>query len=115
MSVFVVHKPGSRPLNLVPAAQFGHLEFMFEADEQTSLTPSASMQQAKAFLRNHNYGPQDHLCWAGGDPASLVIVAGAMFEQGRVINWLRWERAMRDADGGRGRGGFYIPTELRVR
>lgn len=116
MTVFVIHKPlppreGRASLDLTPAAEFGHVEFIFNAGEQTSLSVGQSTRKAYALLTEKKFGPKDHLMWAGGDPCSLVIVTMLAARIAGCVNWLRWERE-RFPEPGKPRGGFYMPVTI---
>lgn len=124
MTVFVVHKPrpprSDRPgeaRDLTPAAEHGHVEFIFEPSEQTSMMPGQAIRKCRQVLDAKNFGDNDLLVWAGGDPASLLIAGGVMLDMNRgTLNYLRWERE-RIAPGeqlARARTGFYMPAKIKV-
>jgi hypothetical protein len=116
MSVFVVQMPKPGPRGYVydisPALQFGQPIYVFDAQDQPGLTPVPSMFHALKVLKD--FGDDDYLLWAGGDPAGLAIaaLAAGRANKGR-FKFLRWERE-RDNEGKRNGRGFYIPIVLSL-
>ena len=120
MTVFIVQKPrvggarGAKPYDLSPAMEFGPLAYIFEGDDHPGLTPGPALRKAQKVLSD--FGDDDFLCWAGGDPAGLTIatLAAASVNQDQ-FQFLRWER-YRGGDGHRVPGaGFYTPVTISLR
>jgi hypothetical protein len=96
MSVFVIQKPrpgGVKKItyDLSPALDFGTFVYIFESSDQPGLTPVPAMHKALKALQD--FGENDYLLWAGGDPCAFAIgVMAAANANNGVIQFLRWER-----------------------
>ncbi len=120
MTVYIIQEPRTPKegqsgfaRDLSSAAEHGHVVFIYDSGFQASQLPGPAIVKARQALKN--FGPDDFLCWAGGDPACLIVAAGvaADVNMGKV-QYLRWERGPKPMDN-QPRTGFYIPVEFRFR
>lgn len=116
-TVYVVQEPKPGPRGFIydisPAMSLGALTFVFDAQSQPGLMPGPAVHHARNVLKD--FGPDDYLLWAGGDPTALAIVSAVVSELTHGhFRFLRWERE-RDANAQRTGRGFYLPVSLNVR
>ncbi len=83
-----------RPVNILPALDFGTTETVFEREEQASiLNAAAVVRRAQARLAGYQDGD---LVLAAGDPAliGIVCVVAALRGGGRlqILKWDKQER-----------------------
>jgi hypothetical protein len=124
MTVFVVQKPRifrdrvtgmPRLPDLSPATPFGPISYIFDDTDHPSLTPAEALQKCRKVLAD--FGDDDYLLTAGGDPAGIIAASmvAAAVNRGRV-KYLRWERNNPNsvAPDQSASGGYYIPVDFRL-
>ncbi len=116
--VYLVQHPPAMMRNGVPiekdlssAQRYGKVLHILGPRDQASLAPGPCLFKIKKTLRDFN--PEtDFLCYAGGDPHTLLLVGFALRDLNiRDARFLRWERE-RDTEGRRKPGGFYVPVGM---
>jgi hypothetical protein len=117
-TVFITQQPrpnnaGWTP-NLTPAAKFGALEFIFEAEDKPFLNPTKALLRAQKALAD--FDPErDYILWPNsGDPAgavSVFLALGSMdIDQVRLLYWDRkLENGQRSTTE-----GFYTPITFKL-
>lgn len=116
-TVYIVQEPRLGPdhaaRDFSPAMQYGQLRFVLRASDNPSLQPNRYAEEMWDILQN--FGKDDFLLWAGGDPLGLAIAASLVAQANEgFINWLRWDRE-RDSNTGRRTGmGYYTPVKVFV-
>lgn len=115
--VFVINQPTARPggfaYDVSPAKQYGEILFLFRADQPApSADPHWATRHAYRVLAD--FGDEDFLVWAGGDPLGAVLASAVASDinDGKV-KYLKWERD-RARSGERTGGGYYVPLVLDI-
>ena len=117
MTVYVTQQPtpnrkGWQP-DLSPAAQYGAIKYVFDADTPVSSNPNIAQELAVERLLDFN-PDTDYICYPNsGDPTSYAMVSGTLawlgYEQFTVLAWNR----DRDAQGNPRRDrGYYTPVTI---
>lgn len=119
-TVFVIQKPkpssSGVTYDISPATEYGEVKFIFDAYENPSTNPEASINKVRKAL--DAFDPDTDYCIAaGGDPYGLLLMGFVVNELQLPIKWLRFERLRTrpqpgEAVGGRGTSGYYIPVEM---
>ena len=117
MTVFITQRPVPRKdSNWLPdissAAQYGKIEYVFEANLPLYTSPDKSLKEAQRILQNFD-PEQDYLLWPNsGDPSSMWTCIMAITVLGfHRINFLYWNRKLVD---GQRNGGFYAPVSYNL-
>lgn len=121
-SVYCVQKPKVGPSGITydvsPAMEYGEIKFIFDAYENPSTNPEASLNKIRAALEHYNE-ETDYCISAGGDPYGLFLVGFIVNELELPIKWLRFERLRTRPQPGQpatsqsqGSSGYYIPVEM---
>lgn len=100
--------------NLSPAAKYGALQYIFEADERPYTDPNEALRCAEESLRD--FDPElDYVLWPNtGDPIAAWAVIITLARRGFLqIKTLYWERKL---EGGvrSSSEGFYSPIVFRL-
>ncbi len=122
MTVFTVCKPKPGPqgntYDVSPALEYGDIEFIFDAYENPSSNPRASIEKVRLKLRHFN-PKTDYIITAGGDPYAAILVGYVLCEMNFPIKYLRFERLhsrvhdMQDGvDASPRKTGYYLPVEM---
>ena len=121
MTVFVICKPKPGPqgntYDVSPAQEYGPIEFIFDAYQNPSSDPLASLRRVRDVLKNFD-PDKDHIVTAGGDPYSALLVGYVVAELELPLKYLRFERLRTRAEGSPPgqpniiKSGYYIPVEL---
>lgn len=94
--------------DLTPAAEFGNLKYIFEADELFVGRPTTLLARAINELKNFN-SKEDYIVWPPSSPLSLVTVVMALCHNNVwEINVLQWDR-IRGTER-----GIYVPVRLSI-
>lgn len=121
MTVYIVQRPtrnssGWEP-DLSTAAEYGALEYVFEANEKVYALPGPSLRKAKKILEKFDH-ENDHILWPNiGDPmafAAWMLALGQTMIERQIpfVSFLQWNRK-RNEDGTRDpRIGFYVPCKF---
>ena len=112
--VYVIQRPipnhnGWTP-DLGPAAQYGPLEFVFDADDRVWADPTAAKTKLLSKLKVFN-SETDYLCWHNsGDPAAVWLTIQVLASNGfKKLNYLYWQKPRK---GSGVEGGHYLPITL---
>ena len=119
MTVFIVQKPKPGPqgitYDVTPAEEYGKIKFIFDAYENPSSHPLASLEKVREILADFD-GENDYIIAAGGDPYGLFLVGFVMNEYSYPARWLRFERVKQRPTPGQPAStktsGYYAPVEL---
>lgn len=117
--VFIIQQPtpkeGGWVPDMSPAAQYGRLEFVFDAGDRPYSDPKKAVKVAKAKLKNFN--PEtDFLCWPNfADPAAQWVVIAVLVGMGfHKLRYLYWNKGRKQVAADRAGGGYYFPIEIDV-
>lgn len=87
-TVFVVQEDPRK--NMLPALDFGDVEYILEASDQIGLNPTPWIRRIKTALRN--YSSDDYIL-AIGDPSAIGVACAVAAERtGGVFTVLKWDR-----------------------
>jgi len=121
MTVYVVQQPVPNKNGWMPdfsnAAEYGEIQYIFNADEKVYALPGPSLFKVRKLLRETFDYKKDYILWPNiGDPMSCIITAAAIGEMGYdYIKCLYWNRK-RDADGNRdAKAGYYFPIQINLK
>jgi hypothetical protein len=117
--VFIIQHPKPRAKDgwqpdLSPAANYGQLRFVFDADDKIYADPATAMKKAVERLKEFD-AETDFLCWTNfADPAGLWLVIQLLAAGGcKKLRYLYWSRGKR-AGGMTNDAGYYFPVEIDV-
>lgn len=124
MTVFIIQKPkvssSGITYDVSPAQEYGEIKFIFDAYENPSTNPLASLNKIRTAL--NDFDPETDYCVsAGGDPYGLFLFGFVVNELQLPLKWLRFERLrVRPPVGAptgttsNGSAGYYLPVEMPV-
>lgn len=119
-TIFICQKPKPGPSGVTydvgPATEYGAVKFIFDAYENPSTNPEASINKVRKALENFDVDT-DYCVAAGGDPYGLLLMGFVVNELQLPIKWLRFERlrtrpAPGETSSSRSTSGYYIPVEM---
>lgn len=122
MTVYIICKPKPGPqgntYDVSPAQEYGGIEFIFDAYDNPSSDPRASIEKVRIKLGKFDV-KKDYIVTAGGDPYAALLVGYVMCEMNLPLRYLRFER-YRSVVGHNGapssanvvKSGYYLPVEM---
>lgn len=121
MTVYVIQQPAPNKTGWMPdfssAAEYGAIQYLFNADERVYALGGPSLFKVRKFLRDTFKPEKDYILWPNiGDPMACIIAMLAIGEMGYdSIKCLYWNRK-RDAQGNRdSQAGFYFPIQINLK
>ena len=113
-NVYVIQQANPRHWtpDLAPAAKFGAVHFIFDADER----PYASTFEAmdKIADRLQDFDPAtDYICWSNaGDPAGMWLIMAYLGRHHPCFRVLYWSRGKGRDGNMTNENGYYFPIEI---
>ena len=120
MTVFIACKPKPGPqgntYDVSPATEYGEVKFIFDAYENPSSNPRASIEKIRMALNSFD-AQKDYVTTAGGDPYAAILVGFVLCEMNLPLKYLRFERLRSRAAEGTDphqviKSGYYLPVEM---
>jgi hypothetical protein len=113
MTVYIIQEP-RRVRDLSSATDYGEVKYLLDTVDNPSSLPGPCLRKITVGLKDFMPGT-DYIGYAGGDPAALLLVGGALADLGvDSYQYLRWDR-IRNANGDRPGGGVYVPVRFPIR
>lgn len=96
--VFLIQEPGTGR-DITTATQYGTIVQIFAAEESPGLRSESGLRRLAEALQSYDPA-HDHICYAGGDWATMYLTGAVMQELGfETVSYLRWERGRGDQPG----------------